>query len=49
LIEVARRDAKSVQREKGYNGMSTYSFGKILNEMKTLCPSVLCPAPDDTI
>ena len=27
-------------RERGYNGMSTYSFEKILNEMKTLCPTV---------
>ena len=37
---MARRDAKSVLRERGYNGMSTYSFEKILNEMKTLCPTV---------
>ena len=37
---MARRDAKSLLRERGYNGMSTYSFEKILNEMKTLCPTV---------
>ena len=37
---MARRDAKSVLRERGYNGMSTYSFEKLLNEMKTLCPTV---------
>ena len=40
LIEVARRDAKSVVRKRGYNGMSTYRFEKIINEMKTLCPTV---------
>ena len=38
---MARQDAKSVLRERGYNGMSTYSFEKILNEMKTFCPTVL--------
>ncbi|KAJ7381464.1 hypothetical protein OS493_001602 [Desmophyllum pertusum] len=40
LIEVARRDAKSVLRDRGYDGISTYSFDKILNEMKTLCLTV---------
>lgn len=37
---MARRDAKSVLRDRGYDGISTYSFDKILNEMKTLCLTV---------
>ena len=37
---MARRETKSALRERGYAGMSTFSFEKILGEMKTLCPTV---------
>ena len=39
-MEVARRETQSVLRERGYAGMSTFSFEKICGEMRTLCPMV---------
>jgi len=40
LTDVARRETKSILRERGYPGMSTLSFQRIFQEMSTLCPTV---------
>ena len=40
LIQVARRDTKSVLRDRGYPGLSSFTFEEIVAEMRILCPSV---------
>ena len=40
LINAARRETKSILRERGYPGMSTLSFQRIFEEMSALCPTV---------
>ena len=40
LTHVARRETKSILRERGYPGMSTLSFQRIFQEMSALCPTV---------
>ena len=39
-MEVARRETSSVLRLRSYIGMSTLNFAEIIEEMKTLCPTV---------
>ena len=41
LLDVARREKKSVLREKDYLSLSSLNFHDILGEMKTRCPTVL--------
>ena len=40
LAEVARRETKSVLRERGFPGLATFTFEEILSEMQTLYPKV---------
>lgn len=40
LVKGARREKKSLLREREYTGMSNLSFEKIIDEMKALCPTV---------
>ena len=40
LLDVARRENKSVLREKDYPSLSSLNFHDILDEMKTRCPTV---------
>lgn len=40
LVQVARRETKSVLRERGYPGLSNFTFAEILAEMRSLCPTV---------
>ena len=40
LVQVARRDTKSVLRDRGYPGLSNFTFEEILAEMRSLCPTV---------
>lgn len=40
LREVARRSTNSVLRDRGYPGLSTFTFEEILKEMQSLCPTV---------
>lgn len=41
LREIARRETKSVLRERRYTGLSSFTFEEILSEMQSLCPTVL--------
>ena len=41
LREIARRETKSVLRERAYTGLSSFTFEEILSEMQSLCPTVL--------
>lgn len=40
LVEIARRETKSVLRNRGYPGLSSFSFEEIVSEMQSLCPTV---------
>ena len=40
LLQVARRDTKSVLRDRGYPGLLNFTFEEILAEMRSLCPTV---------
>ena len=40
LVQVARRETKSVLRDRGYPGLSKFTFKEILAEMRSLCPAV---------
>ena len=40
LVQVARRESKSVLRDRGYPGLSSFTFEEILASMKSLCPTV---------
>ena len=40
LLEVARRETKSVLRDREYPGLLTFNFGDVLAEMENLCPTV---------
>ena len=40
LAEVARRETKSVLRERGFPCLAMFSLEEILSEMQTLCPKV---------
>ena len=40
LAEVARRETKSVLRERGFPRLATFSLEEILSEIQTLCPKV---------
>lgn len=40
MVEVARREANSVLRLRSYIAMRTLNFAEIIEEMKTLCPTV---------
>ncbi|KAJ7380627.1 hypothetical protein OS493_006962 [Desmophyllum pertusum] len=40
LVHVARRETKSVLRDRGYPGLSNFTFEEILAEMRSLCPTV---------
>ena len=40
LVEVARRDTRSVLRFRDFDGMSTLDFTEIIKEIQTLCPTV---------
>lgn len=40
LVEVARRGTKSVLRDRGYPGLSSFTFEEILTDMQSLCPTV---------
>jgi hypothetical protein len=38
LVEVARRESKSVLRERGFEGLKNLDFSDINTEIKTMCP-----------
>ena len=40
IVQVARRETKSVLRERGYPGLSNFTFEEILAEMRSLCATV---------
>ena len=40
LLQVARRETKSVLSDRGYPGLSNFTFEEILAEMRSLCPTV---------
>lgn len=40
LVQVARRETKSVLRDRGYPGLSNFTFEEILAEMRSHCPTV---------
>ena len=40
LLQVARRDTKSVLRDRGYPGLLSFTFEKILADMRRLFPTV---------
>lgn len=40
LLQVARRDTKSVLRDGGCPGLSNFTFEEILAEMRRQCPTV---------
>ena len=40
LLDVARREKKSVLRQKDYPALSSLNFHDIIDEMKTRCPTV---------
>lgn len=40
LLQVTRRDTKSVLRDRGYPGLLSFTFEKILADMRRLFPTV---------
>lgn len=38
LRKVAARDTESVLRQRGFEGLSSFSLENIMDEIKTLCP-----------
>ena len=40
LVQMGRREPKSVLRDRGYPGLSSFTFEEILASMKSLCPTV---------
>ena len=40
LTDVARRETKSVLRDRGFPDLASFTFEEILSEMQSLCPKV---------